>query len=225
MGIIEDIKMAKMLVEEYKHSADDVAMKPKSVSAMTKIMEPQIIRDFKDFVWEEFRDKAENMLKMSLIAIATGDPKKIDKNAADDVKGMIMNQIEAYEAQELDAHYDNIVIHRTEIANYEKKSGKCIITIQSAVEYTFYVTDKAGKIKKGRKDRKTQTKYNMELMYIQDQEKAGEVNAIGVACPFCGAPITSLGQMVCEYCGAESAPINIKVWSLHNLYEVDYNHV
>ena len=34
--------------------------------------------------------------------------------------------------------YEKIRIHRTEISNYEKKQGKCIITFQSAVEHLHY---------------------------------------------------------------------------------------
>ena len=228
MGIVEFFRTIRILFGEYKQAEIDVSMRPKSVSAMTRVFEPQITRDFKDFVWEEFRDKAQNMLKMSLLAIASGNLEKISENVADDVKAMIINKIQEDENQGYRTHYDNIIIHRTEISNYKKVAGKCIITIQSAVEYTYYVTDSSGKVVKGRNDLKKQTKYNMELMYIQDAEianRAGDGNVLGNACPFCGAPLVALGDMMHEYCGAKFTPINIKVCSLHNLYEVDYNHV
>ena len=50
-------------------------------------------------------------------------------------------------------------------------------------------------------------------------------NAFTTTCPQCGAPVRGLGNMICEYCGAHVVPINTKVWSLHKLYQVDYNHV
>ena len=65
----------------------------------------------------------------------------------------------------------------------------------------------------------------MELMYIQNSEVVEFENAVGTTCPNCGAPIRKIGQMVCEFCGLAVTPINIKVWSLHKLTEVDYNHV
>ena len=77
----------------------------------------------------------------------------------------------------------------------------------------------------GTKERKEQTKYNVELMYIQDADTVEIDNAVGTTCPHCGAPIKNLGNMVCEYCGSSVTPINIKVWTLHKYYEVDYNHV
>ena len=35
---------------------------PKSVAAMTRIFEPQIMRDFPEFSWDEFKHKSENVL-------------------------------------------------------------------------------------------------------------------------------------------------------------------
>ena len=37
--------------------------------------------------------------------------------------------------------------------------------------------------------------------------------------------VTLLGAMYCEYCGSAVTPINLKVWTFHKYYEVDYNHV
>ena len=106
---------------------------------------------------------------------------------------------------------------------YEKE-GKCIITFQSAVEH-FHYKEKDGNVVWGEKERKQQTKYNIELMYIQDEKLAKLDNAVGTTCPNCGAPIISLGAMRCEYCGLAVTPVNLKVWTLHRYYEVDYHHV
>ena len=50
------------IVEGINRISDDVSRTPKSVSGMTRIMEPQIKRDFPEFVWEQFKNKAEIML-------------------------------------------------------------------------------------------------------------------------------------------------------------------
>ena len=42
---------------------------PKSVASMTRLMEPQIMRDFPEFSWEEFKAKAENMLFLTADAL------------------------------------------------------------------------------------------------------------------------------------------------------------
>ena len=37
---------------------ENVSTTPKSVSGMTRLMEPQIKRDFPEFVWEQFKRKS-----------------------------------------------------------------------------------------------------------------------------------------------------------------------
>ena len=94
-----------------------------------------------------------------------------------------------------------------------------MITFQSAIEYLYY-KEKDGKLLDGDKVRLTQTKYNIELVYIQNADLAGGSNAVGTTCPNCGAPVTNLGAMYCEYCGLAVTTVNIKVWNLHQFYEV-----
>lgn len=210
------------IADGLNRQADEVANTPKSVSGMTRIFEPQIARDFPDFVWEEFKHKAENMLTSALLAISTGNEDRLEE-ASEDVRLQVRNRIGSNKAAHVKEAYNNVRIHRTEISNYRKENGKCVITIQSSVEYYHYkVKDES--VVEGSKERKQQTKYNMELMYVQDADVA-EGNAVGTTCPNCGAPIRRLGHMVCEFCGSAVTPVNIKVWTLHKYYEVDYNHV
>ena len=208
-------------VKGLKMAADVQAETPKSVSAMTRLMEPQIMRDFPEFSWEEFKHKAENMLTSALLAISANNPERL-VDASDDIKKQVTNIVEDNRANNVGETYSDIEIHQTEIANYQKQNGKCVITIQSAVGYMYYKMQD-GEVIAGDKKRKTQTKYNMELVYIQDTEEAKLDNAVGTTCPQCGAPVKVLGAKYCEYCGSGIVPLNIRVWSLHKFYEVDYN--
>lgn len=196
---------------------------PKSVSSMTKLFEPQIMRDFPEFSWEEFKIKAENMLISALLAISTENIERLI-DASDTVKQQVLNQIEDNRQKGISETYSDIDIHQTEIANYQKTAGKCVITIQSAVGY-MYTKMQDGELIEGNRKYKTQTKYNVELVYVQDKELVGEKTAIGTICPQCGAPVKTLGAKYCEYCGAGVIPINIRVWSLHKFYEIDYNQI
>lgn len=211
------------IVEGINRISDDVSRTPKSVSGMTRIMEPQIKRDFPEFVWEQFKNKAEIMLVSALNAISSSDMDLLVQNASDDVKEIVRNRIEMNEMSQTLEHYEDIKVHQTEISNYKKVNGKCIVYIQSAVSY-IYTKTQSGKMIEGTDQRRTQTKYNMELVYIQNVDMAKGNNSIGVTCPNCGAPITNLGSKFCEYCGSGVEPVNIKVWSLQNFCEVDYNH-
>lgn len=208
-------------VQGLKMAADIQAETPKSVSAMTRLMEPQIMRDFPEFSWDEFKHKAENMLISALLAITTNNPDRLAE-ASEDIQKQVINIIEDNRANNVGETYSDIEIHQTEIADYRKRDGKCIITIQSAVGYRYYKMQD-GKLIAGSKDRKTQTKYNVELVYIQDVDSARLGSAVGTVCPQCGAPVKNLGAKYCEYCGSGVTPLNIKVWSLHKFYEVDYN--
>ena len=209
---VEDVSQALFgtdsLVEGWNKQADELAATPKSVSGMTRIFEPQIQRDFPDFNLVQFKNKAENMLVSALQAIDSGNVSLI-RDASEELKAQVENRIE---------------MNRSEISNYEKKQGKCIITFQSAVEHLHY-KKKDGTVVSGDENRLEQTKYNVEVMYIQDEKIAKIDNAVGTTCPHCGAPVTNLGAMYCEYCGLAITPINLKVWTLHRFYEVDYNHV
>lgn len=209
------------LIKGINKQADVLAETPKSVSAMTAIMEPQIVKDFPEFVWDEFKHKAENMLESALLAI-TNENVSMLVDASEDVKKQVQNQIFDNERNAIKEVYSDIHIYQTEISDYRKEHGKCMIVIQSAVGHLHY-KEKNNKIIEGSKERKTQTKYNIELVYIQDQDVLSGENAVGTTCPNCGAPIKNLGAKYCEYCGTGIIPINIKVWSLHKFYEVDYN--
>lgn len=208
-------------VKGMKMAVDVQAETPKSVSAMTRLMEPQIMRDFPEFSWEEFKHKSENMLRSALLAISAGSPEGL-MEASEDIRKQVINIIEDNRVNNIGESYSDITIHQTEIANYKKQNGKCVITIQSSVGY-MYNKMQDGEVIAGSRKRKTQTKYNIELVYIQDVEETNVDNAIGTTCPQCGAPVKTLGAKYCEYCGSGVIPLNIRVWSLHKFYEVDYN--
>ncbi len=210
------------IAEGLKRIDEDVAETPKSVSSMTRLMEPQIVRDFPDFVWEEFKHKAENMLTSAFLAVSENNEDCL-QDASEEVRLQVRNCIAENEAAGIQETFTNVKIHQTEIAGYKKGGGKCVITIQSAVEY-IHCKMQGENVLEGSRERKKQTKYNMELLYIQDFDRT-EGTAVGTVCPCCGAPVKTLGNMVCEYCGSAVTPVNVKVWALNKYYEVDYRHV
>ena len=191
------------ITEGLEQQAKELAVTPKSVSAMTRIFLPQIQRDFPDFHIEQFKDKVENALMLALQAISAADAgifeRQIKDGVSEEFLAQIKNRIRENETEAVTEHYEQIQIHQTEIANYEKKQGTCVITFQSAVD-------------------------NLQLMYIQNEKLAGMDNAVGTTCPNCGAPITNLGAAYCEYCGSAVTLLNLKVWTLHSFDETDYHH-
>lgn len=196
----------------------------KSVNSMTKTYLPQIMRDFPEFSYDQFKIKAEHALLSALAAISN-DNTGLIQDASEEFKTKVRSLIEMNQANEWDEDYSNCVIHQTEINSYTKRAGICRITLQSALEYFHTVRRKSdGKLIKGKEGVKEQERYNVELIYIQDKtkmEKIGHGNdSIGSHCPNCGAPVTVLGAKHCEYCGSALMQINVLVWSINNFTKV-----
>lgn len=211
------------LVEGYHKQEEELATTPKSVSGMTRLLEPQIQWDFPEFNWVQFKNQSEQVLKEALLAIASNRIEDIPK-PSQALAEQVKLRIEENTKEGCKESYEQIQIHQTEIAKYEKRNGRCIITLQSAVGHIHY-REQAGKLISGKKDMPEQTKYNVELMYIQDEQQTNGDKGVGLTCPHCGAPVKNLGVKHCEYCGSEVVPINMQVWSLQHFYEVSYQKV
>lgn len=212
-GTPDITQAAKQMKQEYSTT-------PKSVSAMTSLLLPKIVSDFPDFQYDEMKERANNVLTGYLQAVTAKNPGLL-KDGNTELKQQLEDYIQMLSNQDLREHFDQIKIHRTEICQYRKTAGRCIITFQSALECYHYITDSSSTIKEGSKEYKYQTKYNTDLIYIQDRNLVENEldNALGVNCPNCGAPLSSLGAKFCEYCGTPVIEINIHAWSFSNVEE------
>ena len=211
------------LLEGVEKMRQEYATTPKSVSAMTSLLLPKISSDFPDFHYDEMKERAENVLTQYLRAITERNT-GIFTEGNTELKQQLDSYIQMLSAQDLCEHFDQIKIHRTEINQYRKTAGRCIITFQSSLECYHYVTESSS-IKSGSKNYKYQTKYNTDLIYIQDRNLVENEldNALGINCPNCGAPLSSLGAKICEYCGSPIIEINIHAWSFSNIEEIKSN--
>ena len=212
----EDIrKAAKEMQVEY-------ATTPKSVSAMTSLLLPKISEDFPDFNYNEMKARANNVLTSYLGAISQGSVGLL-KDGNEELKQKLSDHIGVFTAKNLREHFDSVHIHRTEISQYRKSGGRCIITFQSALECFHYTTDLSdGAIKDGSNEYKYQTRFNVDLIYIQDRSKIENDldHAIGINCPNCGAPLSTLGAKTCEYCGTPIVAVNLYAWTFNNIDEL-----
>lgn len=209
------------LAEGVAQMKKEYASTPKSVSAMTSLLLPNITKDFPDFEYHEMRERAENLLISYLRALSEQNVALITDGTTE-LKDQARHEISMLQAQGQKEFFREIKIHRTEISQYKKSAGRCIITFQSALECTHYVEDGEGRVISGSKEYKYQTRYNVDLVYIQDRNLVEDERdlALGVNCPNCGAPLSSLGAKVCEYCGTPLIEINIHAWSFVNVSEI-----
>ena len=184
------------------------ASTPKSVSGMTKIYLPRILEDFPDFDYGYFRQLTENTIQ-NIFCFINGENVDFPEYFADSLKEQIEQKVKDLRKIGTEDRYENIRIHKTEIMKYEKNSRMYAITFQSAFEYII-------------SGRKQQARYNIELAYIQDEEKAKKIRLgpiLSTNCPNCGAPVKAV-HTNCEYCGSLLTAINIRTWKYIRFYEV-----
>ena len=171
--------------------------------------------------YNEMKDRANNVLVSFLRAITTKDENALSEGSRE-LKQQLENHIEMLRAEGRSEHFDQVKLHRTEIYQYRKTDGKCIITFQTSLECFHYITDENDQILEGDRQYKYQTKFNTDLIYVQDVDKMKNDydDALAVTCPNCGAPIPMLGAKHCEYCGCAIIELNIHAWAFHHVEEI-----
>uniref|UniRef100_UPI00405646CB TIM44-like domain-containing protein n=1 Tax=Acetatifactor sp. TaxID=1872090 RepID=UPI00405646CB len=207
------------IVKGLKQVEMETAATPKSVSSATGLYLPSITRDFPDFHYEEMKTRAENVLISFLRSIDNRNPKLLTEGTSE-LKDSLELRLEMLARRNQKEYFQNIKIHRTEISRYQKIKGRCSVVLQSAVEYIHY-TEENGKLVEGRKDRREQARYNVEVIYIQDRELVENAGDMGLAmnCPNCGAPLPKLGAKICEYCDSPVVEFNIRTWNFASVKE------
>lgn len=210
------------LIKGFKDIEKISSETPKSVSAMTSLYLPKIKKDFPEFEFNEMKGRAENVLTSYLSALSTRDAASLSEGTAE-FREKVAMQIQDLRNREVKVNYTNKKIHRTEISDYKKREGRCIITFQSAIQYMYTMKNTEGKLVEGNEQLYTQGKYNIDLIYIQDRNLVVEDrdHALGVNCPNCGAPISMLGRKTCEYCGTPIVEVNLYAWNFSDVKSVD----
>lgn len=193
---------------------------PKSVSGATNLYLPQIMKDFPEFHMDEMKGRAENVLVSYLRSIDEENSRLLTEGM-EELKKQLSMRIQMNRDRGVQEKFQNIRIHRTEIYQYRKEKGRCSVVFQTAVEYLHFV-QKQGSLTEGRTDLKMQSKYNIELVYVQDRELSAESgeSGLGLNCPNCGAPLESLGAKVCRYCDTPVVEFNIKTWGFNSVREL-----
>ena len=209
------------LAEGLKLQNDKLSETPKSIKAMTNILLPRIEKDFPEFSYNQYKEKAEELLRSFLIAVSSQDMSVLE-GQSQEIKNQAQSFINTFSAVGKKVFFDDVVIHNTQICNYRKKNGNVYIEFHSAVGYYYYVENGKGKVIEGSKETKRQTSFIITLAYIQDRllsEKNGS-GAHGINCPNCGAPINYAEGKFCQYCGTGVAvEINIRIWDFISVNE------
>lgn len=205
----------------FRNLEREVEFTPKSLSANTKLYLPQILRDFPEFHYDEMKNRAENILTGFLMGIDGKDASRIRENTTEELREKLRMRIAALDSENAQEHFRDILIHRTEIKQYRRIKGRCSIIFQSAVQYHHF-KKKDGVVTEGSDTKMEQSRYDVEMIYIQDRDVIENQADSGLAmnCPNCGAPLPKLGAKKCLYCETPIVEFSIKIWNFSDVDEV-----
>lgn len=190
----------------------------KNVCGMTKLLEPEIIRDFPDFNKQLLYSIEETSLRKIFNAL---ENKSISEIKEDSelilIVPKIKEKIEDMKSTNTTVKYDDIIFHEHAIKKYLKKQGAAVIETSTTLEYYYYNSNNDKN-----KSSKKQTRYTCEFVYIYDESKFKSTQTVfTIHCPNCGAPIKNIKNQTCEYCTSTIKPINLKLWKMSS-YKEDY---
>lgn len=179
----------------------DEVTTPKSISNVSAMYKPKLLRDFPDMSYERFIEIANSSFLSVLNAIENENTGKLS-NATDSLKEKVYNIISDNRGRNTVEHFDDIKIHRTAIANYTSNSD----TAKAVFEISFQCLHffEGGKAAKNSKpDNPTQMAASITLCYGREYQEDTTTMTFAHNCPNCGAPVYSVGgrMMKCKYCG------------------------
>ena len=160
---------------------------PKSLSSMDTVYLDNIKKDFPEIHINELKREAEKVL----LDAFQGVERKDSSNFKGKIKSFVDSMISDYAGENVS--FDQMKIHNTVVSNYKKEGG--IATIYFATAFEYYLNTNGKRVKK-------QDRAKIEFIYVYDMNEVdADKKVLGIHCPNCGSPITTLGQKKCSYCG------------------------
>lgn len=214
---MENLNEIKNAAKNVKNLKDEEYTREKNVSGMTKLLEPEILKDFPEFNKDLLFSTVERELRKIFNCLES----KSTESLKDDLDSIIIlpkvkEQIEDMKTTNTEVKFDDVEFHRHAIKKYLKSKGIATIETSTTLEYYYYNN------KKENNNLKKQTRYTCEFIYIYDETKFDEKqNVFSISCPNCGAPIMGLKNQICDYCMTKVHPINLKLWKMSS-YKEDY---
>ena len=191
MGLGQTANMLKQGLQEETTT-------PKSISNVSAMYKPKLLRDFPDMSYERFLEMANSSFLSILTAI---ENEKTDdmKLATDTLKEKVYNIIRDNQNKGVVEHFDNIKIHRTAIADYKSTTDVATAVFEISFECLHFFDGKKNKYP----DTLCQMAASITLSYGKEFSEDSSSLTFSHNCPNCGAPIYSVGgrMMQCRFCG------------------------
>lgn len=205
--------------EGVNRQKEEMSETPRSLHSMTAVYLPQITRDFPQFDYELYKNKAKSLLRSYFNAVQTKKVSALSEECSLTLKNYVQGVIEDLNARNVKQIFSETVIHDVQLARYIKTGATVTIVFELSVGRYSYIENAGGEVVFGDKSMKQQSVYEVGLVYVQDADKLGAAESLGVNCPNCGAPIKNLGEKFCEYCGTSVTEINVRAWKFDSVSE------
>ena len=206
-------------VEGISQQKEQMSETPRSLHSMTSIYLPQIQRDFPEFDYELYKNKAKSLLRSYFTALSTKKALALTEECSLTLKNYVQGIIEDLNSRNVKQVFSQVVMHDIEIARYIKSGATVTIVFVVSVGCYNYIEDASGKVIFGDKNLKQQTVYEVGLVYVQDVDKVEGSEGLGINCPNCGAPIKNFGHKFCDYCGTSIVEVNARAWKFDSVKE------
>ena len=155
---------------------------PKSVGSLDSLYLNNFEKDFPTFNLNELKRLNESFILDMYNAIEKKDLNKL-ANKNEKIISFIKSKIND---NQTNLKFTNFKFHNTVLNKYEKNNGIATLYLASSFEY----------LENGQK---VQKRMKSEYIYIIDEKQVKNIKAIGLNCPNCGAPITTLNHKRCNY--------------------------
>ncbi len=206
-------------VQGINQQKEQMSETPRSLHSMTSIYLPNIMRDFPEFDYDLYRNKAKSLLRSYFTAVSTKKASALTEECSLTLKNYVQGIIEDLNSRNVTQVFNQSVIHDVEISRYIKNGATVTILFVASVGQYSYIEDENGNVVFGDKDLKQQTVYEIGLVYVQDVDRVEGSEGLGINCPNCGAPIKNLGHKFCDYCGTSIVEVNARAWKFDSVKE------
>ena len=189
----------------------DEVTTPRSISNVSAMYKPQLMRDFPDMTYERFLEMANSALVSILTAIEKESTSGIEF-ATDTLKQQIYDRICDNHDRNIIEHFDDIKLHRTVIANYKTTDDTATAVFEISFQCVHYLEGKDKKIP----ENPQQFAASVTLGYGREYREDSRSITYSHNCPNCGAPVYAVGgkMMKCPYCGTGVTEEVYKSWSV-----------
>ncbi len=186
---------ASSLINQIKLAQVKEATVPKSLSAVEKFVMPQLLNDFPEFNVAAAIDRVKADAALFYRSAIENKVLFSDNTTTALLENLILPK---------DVK-GNIIIHKASLSAYNKLGHDRILTYQASAEY-MDTSD-------------TRNQKRLILKYIAASDDDFSQNIHTFTCPNCGAPVPTIGDKVCKYCGIALQTSTSLGWYLMDIRE------